>query len=264
MCSQIIPVRGILLPVRSQITRLDQIDLLQHLVSRLERSSVVSKTTSPSRVRTMESNMQPQKHSQNQREQQRVSSSSHHVEQSDLKKRIRNVMLLKALMRYLKREDPDMHRRAREVEKECCKKKKQNHPEYSSVSRAMNLRLREIVDDSYWHKAEKYVERYFQRKKKLQSTKRGIRRNPKRKASSKMKPRSKRPPRPSRTSQSGGRRNPPHHQAQEAQVHGGVSSSSSLSKTNRSAGQELEGNPSDASRVLSLSQIVQGLDNMKI
>lgn len=215
----------------------------------------------------MESNLQHQKHSQNQREQQRVSSSSHHVEQSDREKKVRNVLLLKVLMRYLKREDSDMHKRADEVAKECSKKKKQNHPEYSSVSRAMHVRLREIVDDSYWHKAEKYVERYLKRKKKLQSTKRGIRRNPKKKASSKMKPRSRRLPPPSRTSQSGGRRNPSHHQAQEAQVHGRVSSSSSLSKTNltsASAGQEGTGNPSDASRVSSLSQILQGLDNMKI
>lgn len=155
--------------------------------------------------RPVATNMQQSQQTQSQRQHRAPPSS--HAEQSARKEKERFLMFTRVLMKYLEQKQPDLHRRAKEVIKECAEKNKQNHPEYTSLTRAMRIRLKETVGDVYWKKADEYLEHYLKQKEQQRSRS--------------QKPGSM-PSRPSSSSQPSSRN--PSHQVYTSRPTGGVSS----------------------------------------
>lgn len=71
------------------------------------------------------------------------------------------LMFTRVLMKYLDKQDPNMHTHAKQVIRECAQKNRNGDPGYSSLSISMQKRLKQLVGDVYWHKATEYLAKYF-------------------------------------------------------------------------------------------------------
>lgn len=71
------------------------------------------------------------------------------------------LMFTRVLMKYLDKQDPNMHAYAKQVIRECAQKNRNGDPGYTSLSISMQKRLKQLVGESYWHKATEYLARYF-------------------------------------------------------------------------------------------------------
>lgn len=71
------------------------------------------------------------------------------------------LMFTRVLMKYLDKQDPKMHAYAKQVIRECAQKNRNGDPGYASLSISMQKRLKQLVGDTYWHKATEYLARYF-------------------------------------------------------------------------------------------------------
>ncbi len=70
------------------------------------------------------------------------------------------------IIRYLEQRDPQMHQLAKAQIKECYEKNKNGDPSYRSLTTSMSTRLRAIVGDLYWKKAQDYLEHFILQKRK--------------------------------------------------------------------------------------------------
>lgn len=74
-------------------------------------------------------------------------------------------------MKYLEQKDPAMHVKAKQVIKECAEKNKQKEPGYESVTSSMQTRLRAMVGNNYWERAEAYLNHFLKEKEKIEKKK---------------------------------------------------------------------------------------------
>lgn len=63
-------------------------------------------------------------------------------------------LLIKSVMKHLERKDKRKHAQAKSIIKDCVERKKRQEPGYESVTTSTKRRLRELVGDEYWRKAE--------------------------------------------------------------------------------------------------------------
>ena len=70
-------------------------------------------------------------------------------------------MHARVLMKYLAKKDPAMYETAKQVIKECAARNKRGECGYESVTLAMEVRLRQLVGEPYWQRAETYLNRFL-------------------------------------------------------------------------------------------------------
>ena len=88
------------------------------------------------------------------------------------------LMFLKVLIRYLEHKDPQMHRRALGLLRECVRNQRGGAgnpggnplagPQTEGATRTMARRLRALVGERYWKKAEEYARHFLARKRGIQ------------------------------------------------------------------------------------------------
>ena len=118
-------------------------------------------STSPNRTH-------PHSSSQNQRRHLPLSQSQPTKEQFKAKQeKDRFLLFTKVLIRYLEQKDKEMFHRAKSVIRECAEKNKSKDPQYLSLTKSMQVRLRATVGPDYWRKAEEYLNHFLAKKKAL-------------------------------------------------------------------------------------------------
>ena len=75
-------------------------------------------------------------------------------------------MFTRVLIKYLEQKDPRMHAQAKTIIKDCAERNKRQEPGYESVTLSMKRRLRELVGDHYWKKANDYLVHFIEQKKR--------------------------------------------------------------------------------------------------
>jgi hypothetical protein len=76
------------------------------------------------------------------------------------------LMFTRVLIKYLEQKDPRMHARAKSIIKECAERNKRQEPGYESVTTSMKRRLKELVGDHYWKKANDYLVHFIEQKRR--------------------------------------------------------------------------------------------------
>ena len=74
-------------------------------------------------------------------------------------------MFTRVLMKYLESKDKAMHARAKDEIKHCAEMNKKGDPSYASLTASMSTRLRKVVGETYWRKAEDYLNHFVKNKK---------------------------------------------------------------------------------------------------
>ena len=59
-----------------------------------------------------------------------------------------------------------MHRQAKVIIKDCAERNKRQEPGYESVTESMKRRLKELVGDYYWMKANEYLIQFIEQKRR--------------------------------------------------------------------------------------------------
>ena len=75
-------------------------------------------------------------------------------------------MFTRVLIKYLEQKDPNMHAQAKAIIKDCAERNKRQEPGYESVTLSMKRRLRDLVGDHYWKKANDYLVHFIEQKKR--------------------------------------------------------------------------------------------------
>lgn len=76
------------------------------------------------------------------------------------------LMFTRVLIKYLEQKDPRMHAQAKNIIKDCAERNKRQEPGYESVTLSMKRRLRDLVGDHYWKKANDYLVHFIEQKKR--------------------------------------------------------------------------------------------------
>ena len=79
------------------------------------------------------------------------------------------LMFTRVLIKYLEQKDKVMHSQAKSIIKDCAERNKRQEPGYESVTISMKRRLKELVGEHYWKKANDYLVHFIEQKKKQQS-----------------------------------------------------------------------------------------------
>jgi len=87
-------------------------------------------------------------------------------ERDTKKQKERFLIFTRVLMKYLEQKDPELHKRVRAIIKDCADRNKRHEPGYESVTTSMRSRLREVVSDAYWKRAEVYLNHFLQQRAK--------------------------------------------------------------------------------------------------
>ena len=66
----------------------------------------------------------------------------------------RFLMFTRVLMKYLETKDPALHQKVKAIIKDCAERNKRGEPGYESVTASMRSRLKRVVSESYWSRAE--------------------------------------------------------------------------------------------------------------
>lgn len=82
-------------------------------------------------------------------------------EQEIRRQKERFLIFTRVLIKYLEQKDPNMHRQAKIIIKDCAERNKKQEPGYQSVTASMKTRLKELVGESYWRRAEVYLKHYL-------------------------------------------------------------------------------------------------------
>ncbi|CAJ1953292.1 unnamed protein product [Cylindrotheca closterium] len=86
-------------------------------------------------------------------------------EQEVRRQKERFLIFTRVLIKYLEQKDPNMHRQAKVIIKDCAERNKKQEPGYQSVTASMKTRLKELVGESYWRRAEVYLKHYLDQQK---------------------------------------------------------------------------------------------------
>ncbi|CAB9529310.1 expressed unknown protein [Seminavis robusta] len=99
-----------------------------------------------------------------------ASGSSSEREKEMRRQKERFLMFTRVLMKYLETKDPSLHSKVKLIIKECAERNKRNEPGYESVTASMRERLKQVVGDAYWKRAESYLAHFLAQKQKQQGT----------------------------------------------------------------------------------------------
>lgn len=91
-------------------------------------------------------------------------------EQEVRRQKERFLIFTRVLIKYLEQKDLNMHRQAKAIIKDCADRNKKKEPGYQSVTASMKTRLKELVGESYWRRAEAYLKHYLDQQKKKAGT----------------------------------------------------------------------------------------------
>jgi len=95
------------------------------------------------------------------------SSSSGSSRERDIKKQKEKfLMFTRVLIKYLEQKDKRMHQQAKIIIKDCAERNKRQEPGYESVTESMKRRLKELVGDHYWKKANDYLIHFIDQKRR--------------------------------------------------------------------------------------------------
>jgi hypothetical protein len=72
--------------------------------------------------------------------------------------------------RYLEQKDPAVHQQVKAIIKDCAERNKRHERGYESVTASMKARLKEVVSETYWQRAEQYLKHFLQEKSKRSSS----------------------------------------------------------------------------------------------
>lgn len=73
----------------------------------------------------------------------------------ELKKHKETFLLFtRVLIKYLEQKDPHVHQQVKAIIKDCAERNKRGEPGYESVTTSMRSRLKRVVSESYWARAE--------------------------------------------------------------------------------------------------------------
>lgn len=73
----------------------------------------------------------------------------------------RFIVFTRVLVKYLEQTNKELHDEVREIIKDCTEKKDRKEPGYESITSALKRRIREVVSDACWKRAELYCERFL-------------------------------------------------------------------------------------------------------
>jgi len=80
------------------------------------------------------------------------------------------LMFTRVLIKYLEQKDRRMHAQAKNIIKDCAERNKRQEPGYESVTISMKRRLKELVGDHYWRKANDYLVHFIEQKRRHAQT----------------------------------------------------------------------------------------------
>ena len=83
------------------------------------------------------------------------------------------LMFTRVLIRYLEQKDPVLHQQAKVIIKDCADRNRRQERGYESVTAAMKDRLKTLVGETYWKRAEMYLKHFLEQKKKQQEAQSG-------------------------------------------------------------------------------------------
>jgi hypothetical protein len=86
------------------------------------------------------------------------------------KEKERFLIFTRVLLKYLEQKDPELHVKVKAIIKECAERNKRQERGYESVTASMRTRLREVVSDQYWKRAEAYLQHFLQQKQRQSSS----------------------------------------------------------------------------------------------
>ena len=92
------------------------------------------------------------------------------MSRADMEREVRRqkekfLMFTRVLIKYLEQKDPAMHAKAKHIIKDCAERNKRQEPGYESVTASMKTRLKQLVGDNYWKRAEVYLKHFLEQKK---------------------------------------------------------------------------------------------------
>ncbi|KAL7465634.1 hypothetical protein ACHAXS_005941 [Conticribra weissflogii] len=94
--------------------------------------------------------------------------SSESASEADLETRRKEkeqfLMFVRVLLKYLEQRDQELHAKAKKEVRECYEKNKAGDPNFASLTSSMKSRLRAVVGESYWKKAESFLHHFIARK----------------------------------------------------------------------------------------------------
>lgn len=67
------------------------------------------------------------------------------------------IVFTRVLMKYLEQKDKGLHTKVKEIIKDCADRNKKKERGFESVTQSMRKRLKEVVPDNYWKRAEAYM-----------------------------------------------------------------------------------------------------------
>lgn len=67
-------------------------------------------------------------------------------------------------MKYLEQKDPKIHIQVKDIIRDCAQRNSRKESGYESVTAAMKRRLKEVVNEQYWKRAEVYLEHFLKEK----------------------------------------------------------------------------------------------------
>lgn len=83
---------------------------------------------------------------------------------STRKQKERFLIFTRVLMKYLEQKDPQLHVEVKNVIRDSASRNSRKEPGYESVTSAMERRLKAIVNDHYWKRAEVYLDHFLKQK----------------------------------------------------------------------------------------------------
>lgn len=83
----------------------------------------------------------------------------------------RFIVFTRVLVKYLEQTNPVLHGEVREIIRDCTERKDRKEPGYESITLAMKKRIRDVVSDACWNRAELYCERFLKEKSSSSTSK---------------------------------------------------------------------------------------------
>ena len=76
------------------------------------------------------------------------------MEREMKKQKERFLIFTRVLLKYLENKDPALHGSVKAIIKDCAERNKRGERGYESVTASMRARLKEVVNEQYWSRAE--------------------------------------------------------------------------------------------------------------
>lgn len=75
------------------------------------------------------------------------------------------LLFTRVLIKYLEQKDPMVHQQVKAIIKDCAERNKRHEKGYESVTSSMRSRLKRVVSENYWQRAEAYLRQLLSQKK---------------------------------------------------------------------------------------------------